>query len=209
MTPLIIGIAAFIGVAALVGGVAFMLRGQPANRLEDRLDLLTGANAPAESKDKLLKQGGVLMEPLDSRPGFVETWMNRFGNFHLLFQQADTSLTLSRLVLICVMIGIVGAGLGAATGLPFFLLPVPDTICTSESTMPRSSRACPESSSLDAACSSAFAALLCVALSIWLIAELTWSMPLACSWLAAATSAISSVTFFTPPTTRPSTPATS
>jgi tight adherence protein B len=124
MTLLIIGIAAFIGVAALVGGVAFILRGQPANRLEDRLDLLTGVTAPAKSKEKLQKQGGVLMEPLDSRPGFVETWMNRFGNFHLLFQQADTSLTLSRLVLICGMIGIVGAGLGAATGLPFFLLPV-------------------------------------------------------------------------------------
>ncbi len=124
MTPLIIAIAAFIGVAALVGGVAIMLREQPASKVEDRLDLLTGASTLSAEKEGLLKEGGVLAQPLDSMPGLLETLMNRFGDVNLLFQQADTSLTLSRLGLISLVMAVAGAGLGAATGLPLVVLPV-------------------------------------------------------------------------------------
>jgi len=124
MSPLVIGIAAFLAVAALVGALAMVFREHPASKIEDRLDLLCGANAPAAAKEGLLKQGSVLTEPLDSLPGLFETWMSRFGNFSLLFEQADTSLTMSRLGLISLIIAIAGAGLGAAMGLHFALLPV-------------------------------------------------------------------------------------
>jgi tight adherence protein B len=124
MSPLIIGIAAFVGVAALVGGVALVLRGGPSSKVEDRLDLLTGTNTPAAAKEGLLKQESVLSQPLDSMPGLIETWFSRFGNVRLLFQQADTSLTVPRLTLICGVIALAGAGLGAATGLPLAFLPV-------------------------------------------------------------------------------------
>ena len=124
MSPLIIGIAAFIGVAALVGGVAIMFREQPASSIENRLDLLTGANTPAAAKEGLLKEGSVLAQPLDAVPGFLETLISHFGNFHLLFAQADTSLTMSRLALISLIIAVAGAGLSAAAGLHFALIPV-------------------------------------------------------------------------------------
>jgi len=124
MSPLIIAVVAFVGVAALVGGVALVLRGQPASKIEDRLDLLTGVNTPAAAKEGLLKEPSVLMEPLDSRPAFIEMLLSRFGNISLLFEQADTSLTLSRLVVICTVLGIVAAGLGAAIGTHLGLLPV-------------------------------------------------------------------------------------
>jgi tight adherence protein B len=121
---LIIGIAAFIGVAALVGGVALVFRDSPSSKVESRLDLLTGTNTPTAAKEGLLKQESVLAQPLDAMPGLLEAWTSRFGNVRLLFQQADTSLTVSRLGLICGVIALAGAGLGAATGVPFALLPV-------------------------------------------------------------------------------------
>ncbi len=67
MNPLLIGILAFIGVATLVGG-AVMLFSQPqTSRLEDRLDLLTGAASPA-NKENPLKDNSVLARPLDDAP---------------------------------------------------------------------------------------------------------------------------------------------
>ena len=124
MSPLIIAVVAFVGVAALVGGVALVFRDQPGSRVEDRLDLLTGVSTPAAAKEGLLKGPSVLMEPLDSGPGLIETLVSRFGNVNLLFEQADTSLTLSRLALICAILGIIAAGLGAAVGLHLGLLPL-------------------------------------------------------------------------------------
>lgn len=124
MSPLIVGVAVFLGVGALVGGVAIMFRERPANRIEDRLDLLTGVNTPAAAKEGLLAQGSVLAQPLDSGPGFLESALNRFGNFSLLFEQADTSLTMSRLSMICLIMAIAGAGLGASIGIHVTLLPL-------------------------------------------------------------------------------------
>jgi tight adherence protein B len=124
MTSLFIAIAAFVGVAALVGGVAMLLRQEPASKIEDRLDLLTGVNTPSAAKEGLLKQKSVLHEPLDSRPGLAETVFNRFADFNLIFEQADTSLTLSKLLVFSLLLAAAAAGLGAATGAPWALLPV-------------------------------------------------------------------------------------
>ena len=124
MSPLIVGITAFVGVAALVGGVAMMFRQQPADKIQDRLDLLCGANTPAAAKEGLLKQESLLAQPPDAVPGLLESCMSRFGNFNLLLEQADTSLTLSRLGLISLVLAIAGAGLAAATRVHPALLPV-------------------------------------------------------------------------------------
>ena len=45
-------VVAFVGVAALVGGAALLLRDKPGSKIEDRLDLLTGANTPAAAKER-------------------------------------------------------------------------------------------------------------------------------------------------------------
>lgn len=124
MSVLVIGIAAFVSVAALVGGVALILRDQPGSKLEDRLDQLTGVSTPTGGKERLLNEHSVLMQPLDARPGLVETLLSRFGNVDLLFEQADTSLTLTRLLLISLIMAIMAAGLAAATGAPAALLPL-------------------------------------------------------------------------------------
>lgn len=124
MNPLIIGIAAFVGVTALVGGLAMVLRDKPASKIEDRLDLLTGTNTPAAAKEGLLKEHSVLAQPLDKAPALFETFFQRFGNLNLLFEQADTSLTVGKLLLISVIMAIVGAGTGAILGIHLALMPV-------------------------------------------------------------------------------------
>jgi len=124
MSPLVIGIAAFIGVAALVGGLAIAMRDKSDNRIENRLDLLTGVNTPIEAKEGLLKDGNVLAEPLDDMPSLAERIAGRFGDVNLLFEQADTSLTISRLLLASIIMAIAGTGMGAAVGVHPGLLPL-------------------------------------------------------------------------------------
>jgi tight adherence protein B len=123
VNPLLIAIAAFVGVAALVGGLAMIMRQKPGNRIEDRLDLLTGAATPA-AKEGLLKQSSLLIQSLDKVPGFLEVFLERFGNVSLLFEQADTSLTVSRLLMISAVLGVAGVGFGAVLGIHTALLPV-------------------------------------------------------------------------------------
>ena len=121
---LLIAICAFVSVAALVGGLALIMRDHPGNKVEDRLDLITGTGAPSAAKSGPIKDSSVLARPLDAMPGIFETFFARFGNISLLFEQADTSLTITRLLLVSIIMGIVGAGLGAALRLHPALMPV-------------------------------------------------------------------------------------
>lgn len=122
MTPLLISIAAFVGVAALVGGLAFMFRGQSEQAIEERLDVLTGAAAPKSAKSALKE--GVLMEPLNYGPGFVEAYIMRFFNVALLLQQADAPFTVSRFLAVCGGMAVAGAIIPIALRGPMYLAPV-------------------------------------------------------------------------------------
>ncbi len=106
MSPLLlIGIAAFVGVAALVGGVALTFHERPGNRLEERLDLFTGTNTPSAAKEGLMKPQSVLAQPLEQQKGLVDAIFSHFGDVNRLFEQADTNLTLSRLLFFCALTG--------------------------------------------------------------------------------------------------------
>jgi tight adherence protein B len=117
---LLITAAVFVGVTALVGGVMLLLGQKPGSRIEDRLDLLTGVNTPAAAKEGLLKQASVLTRPLDQGPGLLDALVERFSNFNLqlLFEQADTSLTATQLM-------VASAGLAAAGGALALFLKAP------------------------------------------------------------------------------------
>lgn len=124
MSIVLIGIAAFVGVAALVGGIALSVREHPQSRIEDRLELLTGSSALKGEKDGALKSQSVLAEPLDKSPHFVETLLSRFGDVNLLFEQADTNLTLLRLLGFCAALGVAGMVLGLVLRASVALLPL-------------------------------------------------------------------------------------
>jgi tight adherence protein B len=113
MTPLVIAIAAFIGVSALVGGVALVLRDKPTAKIEDRLDMMTSFNPSGAARNRAGKNTSVLSQPLDESKGFIETLLGRFADLNLLFEQADTSLTVPRLLIICSVFAVAGAALGA------------------------------------------------------------------------------------------------
>ena len=44
----------------------------------------------------MAKEASILTQPLDDRPGVVESFLQRFGNVALLFEQADSSLTVGK-----------------------------------------------------------------------------------------------------------------
>lgn len=121
MDPLWIGVLAFVGVTALVGGVALLLREKPSSRIEDRLELLTGG-APA--KEALSREASILAQPLDDNPGFLQSFVERFGNISLLFEQADTNLTLIKLLGISGVLAFLGVAVGVIVRLHPALIPL-------------------------------------------------------------------------------------
>jgi tight adherence protein B len=121
MSMLFIAVATFFGVSCLVGAVAFALRGDSGGRLEDRLELFTGQGSAAKDAKQ---ESTLLAQPLDTTQSFSDKLLNRFANFGLIFAQADTTLTVSRLLLICGIFALCGAGLGAAIGVHPGLIPL-------------------------------------------------------------------------------------
>jgi tight adherence protein B len=122
MMPLIVAIAAFVSVAALVGGVAILLRGDAGSDAEQRLDVLTGVSSHA-AKDSLAGSS-VLASPLDAQSGFFEELLTRLGKLHLLFEQADTTLTFSKFSALSLGFAVGGGVAFALAGLHPALVPV-------------------------------------------------------------------------------------
>ena len=125
MTPIIVAIAAFVGVAALVGGVAMLFRGESESVVEDRLQMLTAA--PHQAKE--LKKSSVLASPLEDAPDLFEAFFARFANLSLLFEQADTSLTPSKFLAISGGLAVTGGALTGVAGLHPGLMPLVAICC--------------------------------------------------------------------------------
>ncbi len=49
---------------------------------------------------RLSKEASILTQPLDDRPSLLQQFAERFGNIELLFDQADTNLTVTKLLAI-------------------------------------------------------------------------------------------------------------
>jgi len=109
MSPLLLAAIAFVGVSAMVGGAVMLFQDRGGSRVEDRLNLLTGSGVSA----KETKQASVLAQPLDEQPGFFETMLGQVSNIDInrLFDQADVSLTMGKLVAISAVLALAGVGL--------------------------------------------------------------------------------------------------
>ena len=106
----------------MVGGGALLFRQKPTTKVEDRLNLLTGAG-PTGGKDGQ-KESNILNQPLSDKPGVVQAFLERFANVNLLFEQADTNLNVTKLLGICAGMGAIGVVLGVITGGHPALMPV-------------------------------------------------------------------------------------
>lgn len=91
MGPLVISLAAFVGAAALVGGVAVMIRERTGGRFDERLSAFT-TSGRRDEKDRLAKDRS-LMAALETAPGVFEQVLQRFGRLGLLFEQAESPIT--------------------------------------------------------------------------------------------------------------------
>jgi tight adherence protein B len=120
---MLVAVAAFVGVAAMVGGAAILFRSKPVSKIEDRLDLLTGLNA-AGGKGAAAKEASILTQPLDNQPGIVQLFLERFGNISLLFEQADTSLTIAKFAAASAVMGVAGFLLAAVLRLHPAVMPL-------------------------------------------------------------------------------------
>jgi len=123
MTTLLISVAAFVGVAALVGGMAVMLRDRSDSAAEDRLDLLAGKKTKATGNESLMREG-VLTVPLDAVPSIFEAIVAKLGRLALLFEQADTSLTPSKFFAISAGLAALGALCTFVSGASVAMVPI-------------------------------------------------------------------------------------
>jgi tight adherence protein B len=122
MDPMIISIAAFVGVAGVIGAVVMLIGSKDGGAVENRLAILAGKKAPDQqisvSREMLMREG------MSGLAGWVSQLLERFSNLRLLFVQADLPMkpeTYTAIIFGCV---IAGAGIGIVTRLPIPLIPV-------------------------------------------------------------------------------------
>jgi tight adherence protein B len=124
MSALIVPIAVFLCVAALVALAGTLLTGSAESEVEDRLAMLTGSSTAKQAKDALLK-GSVLARPLESSQHLLWTRLSRMGNLPLLFDQADVSLTPQQFFLVSGVLTLIGMFIPVIAGLhPTIVLPM-------------------------------------------------------------------------------------
>ena len=123
MLSIIVIIAAFIGVTALVGGVAVVFRGESHRLVEDRLDALTSTRK-VEPKGGS-KEASLLAHPLDGDvPTVLEVFVSRFGNLRRLLEQADVSMQPAKFILCSIVMSIASAAVALFCGLSSVFVPV-------------------------------------------------------------------------------------
>lgn len=121
MPTIVILIAAFVGVAALVGGVAMLLNGRSNKSAEERLDFYTQGGSVA-GRGKTEKS--VLAHPLDDMPSAIEEFLLQFFNLRRILEQADLTMSVPQFVMISVLAGVAGAAVFLVTPLPATMAPI-------------------------------------------------------------------------------------
>jgi tight adherence protein B len=119
---LLVSIAAFIGVAALVGGVSLLLRGGGDSTAEDRLGTLTGKSS-ARGK-RIEKEATVIAKPLNEVPNMLEDLASRVLNLSLFLEQANFPLSPTNFLVVTAVLFGVGVAAIVVAGLPVAFAPL-------------------------------------------------------------------------------------
>ena len=94
MSSIIVTIAVFCGVAAFVGAIAFMMRGDKEAEVEQRLSALTGGKK-GRSKVEAAQYKELLDAMRSDGGGAIEKFVSRYLNLRLLFEQANVQMTVA------------------------------------------------------------------------------------------------------------------
>jgi tight adherence protein B len=123
MTPIIIYIAVFFGVAALIGALAFIASGDKEAEVEERLSALTGGKA-GKGKADSAQYKELLAAMKSDKAGGVEKFVSRYLNLRLLFEQADVHFPIPNFLAICGGLAVAGMMLPSVAGFNVMLGPV-------------------------------------------------------------------------------------
>src|SRR6185436_11485912 len=99
MTPIIIYTAVFLGVAATIGALSFMLSGDREAEIEERLSVLTSGKKGSKAEAAQYKD--LLAGIRSDSTGSIEKFVSRYLNLRLLFEQANVSLAVPNFLMIC------------------------------------------------------------------------------------------------------------
>src|SRR3954452_16007990 len=99
MNPIVIYIAVFLGVAATIGALSFIMSGDREAEVEERLNVLTTGKKSAKGNAAQYKD--LLAAMRSDSSGTVEKFVSRYLNLRMLFDQANVTLTVPNFLLIC------------------------------------------------------------------------------------------------------------
>lgn len=121
MMILIIAASVGICVAAIVGAVAMMVRGDESSLAEDRLSTLTRNKRGGEISDAELL---TLRSPLEGSANMLEQWLVSQFNMKVMLEQAGIKMPLTKFALVCT--GLAGVGtIGCLFApIPWFIAPI-------------------------------------------------------------------------------------
>jgi tight adherence protein B len=113
MDPVILSIVAFVGVTALVGGIAFVMRDFGSSTAEDRLEVLTGRTSAETETTRIVKEQ-LMREGSAGAAGLFHGVTKKFENMANLFEQADSPIggdAFFGISAFCAVIGVAAAWL--------------------------------------------------------------------------------------------------
>jgi tight adherence protein B len=119
---LLITIAAFVGVAALVGAAATFFRPETTSRMENRLEALAGLQNPAAKSKRAMRES--LVSQLSAAPSVFDALIQRLGNLGQVFEQADTNLTAARFFTVTGGLVVAGGVLAVVLRMSAWAVPV-------------------------------------------------------------------------------------
>ena len=119
----LISIVVFVGVAALVAGVAMFMRGDPEAEVEERLSVLTGAKKRDGKSGDGTEISELLAKAREGTKSPIEQFVSQYLNLSLLFEQANVNLSVPNFLAIIVGLAVVGFALPMVAGLSAALAP--------------------------------------------------------------------------------------
>lgn len=120
MIAIILIVSVGLGVTALIGGVAIMLRREDENIAEDRLSALTSSRKGAAGDGPSL----LTRSPLDETKTMADDLLKKFGNIGAIMEQADVKMSGSKFLTICAIAAFVGGAICIVSPIPKYLAPL-------------------------------------------------------------------------------------
>ena len=122
MMVLIIAASVGICVAAIIGAVAIMVRGDESTIVEDRLSTLTAKSR--KDRDGVDSDALTLRNPFEGTSNVIEQWMTRQFNMKVMLEQAGIKMPLSKFSLLCSGMAGVGSIGCLFAPIPIFIAPI-------------------------------------------------------------------------------------